>query len=502
MIYSIQNTIACIIVYSISMVCTLSLQAQKSKTYPEFSTVFPQNKVNRIEITIKASDWKKLTDQLTVKFGKMNKGRFPGPPQGMNPDSMFKRFSGDSIRMPRWGRDSFNRMAGPPPQFRGGRPPFPGNRPGPGGKMMGFPGFDSVKDIYVPANISFNGLTWKNTGFRFKGNSSLMMSSTRGIKKLPFRLNFSKYGDSIPEIKGRKFYGFKELTFSNNISDNSFLHEKIASDLFRETGLMAPHTAFYEVYIDCGEGLTYAGLYTCIEIVEDTMLKDQFGSEKGNCYKPEGSFAQGSFDKKSMKKKNNKKKEDYSDVQKLYEIINDQSRITNVSVWKSRLDSIFDIPVFIKWLAVNNTIQNWDTYGLMPHNYYLYNNPKTGKLTWIPWDNNEALNSGRFNELSVSLSEVSSDWPLIRYILDQPEYNEMYRRELSKFVHTIFNPTYVKDKIELYSHLIYPYASQEKKGYTFLSSPEAIIEGKNQLMKHIDNRFKLVSDYLNKMQTN
>jgi spore coat protein CotH len=31
----------------------------------------------------------------------------------------------------------------------------------------------------------------------------------------------------------------------------------------------------------------------------------------------------------------------------------------------------------------------------MTHNFYLYNNPETGKLTWIPWDNNESFTDGK-----------------------------------------------------------------------------------------------------------
>lgn len=477
-----------------------STELKNSKTPPDYSIVFPQNKVNRIDIKIKAEDWKKLTTTLSTKFGKFKRGFMPGPPPpGMFRDSINKSGRPDSLRMPPWDFDSTHRM--PPPPFRNGRPPMPGERMGPPNGMRPPAKFDTVPDIYVPATINFQGKQWNNTGFRFKGNSSLMMSWTQGIKKFPFRLNFSKYGDSIPEIKGQKFFGFQEMTFTNNISDNSFMHEKIANDLFHEAGMKVPHTAYYEVYIDYGEGLVYFGLYTTIEIIEDTMLKNQFGSQKGNCYKPDGqagSFAEGTFDKKSIKKKNNKKEADYSDVFKLYTVLNSNTRITNNKLWKTQLDSIFDIPVFIQWLAVNTTIQNWDTYGIMPHNYYLYNNPETNKLTWIPWDNNEALNSGRREELSLSLSNINNEWPLIRYILDQPEYLELYKSEINKFITYIFNPKLVKEKTDAYYALIYPYASTEKKGFTFLPSPQNIDEGKNELIRHTENRYRLAQEYLKK----
>jgi len=41
-------------------------------------------------------------------------------------------------------------------------------------------------------------------------------------------------------------------------------------------------------------------------------------------------------------------------------------------------------------VSKNNTMVNWDSYGVMAHNYYLYNDP-VRHLTWIPWDHNEAL---------------------------------------------------------------------------------------------------------------
>ncbi len=63
----------------------------------------------------------------------------------------------------------------------------------------------------------------------------------------------------------------------------------------------------------------------------------------------------------------------------------------------------------------------------MSHNYYLYNDPATGLLTWIPWDNNEAFKGGSMRTaLSMSLDEVNANWPLIRYLMDDPVYQASY----------------------------------------------------------------------------
>ena len=70
------------------------------------------------------------------------------------------------------------------------------------------------------------------------------------------------------------------------------MREKSAADLFRNFGVPAVRTAFYEVYIDEGTGTyQYYGVYTLTEIVFDTFLNDWFGSKSGNCYKPDGNGA-------------------------------------------------------------------------------------------------------------------------------------------------------------------------------------------------------------------
>ena len=87
----------------------------------------------------------------------------------------------------------------------------------------------------------------------------------------------------------------------------------------------------------------------------------------------------------------------------------------------------------MKYLAINTRIQNWYTYGRMTHNYFLYNDPDTELLTWIPRDNNEALQSvgqGRPLELDFSSLE-GSQWPLISYFYNDPE-NKHYMINLSK----------------------------------------------------------------------
>src|SRR3712207_7571114 len=51
--------------------------------------------------------------------------------------------------------------------------------------------------------------------------------------------------------------------------------EKLMADVLRDAGIPAARTAFYRVFIDFGSGLRYCGVYTAVEVVENTMIQTQ-----------------------------------------------------------------------------------------------------------------------------------------------------------------------------------------------------------------------------------
>jgi|WetSurMetagenome_2_1015567.scaffolds.fasta_scaffold46320_2 spore coat protein H len=424
----------------------------------DYSTIFPQNTVNLIEISMTASKWSSIRTNMKSLFG-----------------------------------NDFG-ISG-------------GGVSAPGGAGADFP--DTETD-YVDVLIKFNGRLWKNVGFRLKGNSSLQRAWSSGIYKLPFRLNFDKFEDKYPGTKNQHFYGFKELSFSPAFGDQSLIREKITPDIFRLAGIAAAQTAFYRVYIDFGSGSKYCGVYTAVEIPDDSMIDNQFGEEEGNIYKPESKFS--NFLQSEFEKKNNEIKADYSDVKVFISALTSTLRTSNPVQWRTKLEAAFNIHDFIKYLAVNNAIANWDSYGNMAHNFYLYNNSLL-KLTWIPWDHNEALsgstgitgtvNSGgsgmNHNPLSLSMNEVSSSWPLIRYLADDPIYLAEYKVDLKSFNNNVFTELAMNAIIDKYYSLISIYAigtEGEKTSYTYLTSNSSFTNAFSDLKKHITARKTLISGYV------
>ena len=368
---------------------------------------------------------------------------------------------------------------------------------GPGGGLV-----DTDEDpIFVPAEVFYNGIEWYRVGVRFKGNSSLQTSWQSGILKLAFKLDFDEFEDDYPQIDNQRFYGFKKLHLKNNYDDKSMLREKVAGDVFRNAGLAGSHTAFYTVYVDHGDGPQYFGLYTMVEDVEDTVLDSNFSDDDGNLYKPDGdaaSFAAGTYDEDEFVKKNNEDEADFTDVASLLSVLNDDSRTTDAETWRTNLDAVFDTDVFLKYLAANTVIQNWDTYGRMTHNYYLYNDSESGKLVWIPWDNNEALQLGKMGgSLPLDFSGLNaSEWPLIGYLYQDAVYKAQYDSYVQEIADNAFSVSNIQSQYSTYSSLIEPYATSEIDGYTFLNNSSDFQIAVNELNSHVVSRSTAVSNYL------
>jgi spore coat protein CotH len=410
---------------------------------PNFDEVFEDNTVKRLDLVITEARWQNMLDDMTNTYGAFGAGN--GGPGLVNTDE---------------------------------------------------------NPIFVPGEVFYEGKQWYRVGLRFKGNSSLQSSWKSGILKLSFKLDFDEFEDDYPQIDNQRFYGFKKLSLKNNYDDKSMMREKVATDVFRNAGLVASHTAFYTVYVDYGEGPKYFGVYTLVEEVDDTVLDTQFSDDDGNLYKPDGdaaSFASGTYDEDEYVKKTNEDDADFTDVSSLLSILHDGTRTTDASTWRANLDAILDTDVFLKYLAVNTVVQNWDTYGRMTHNYFLYNDPDTSKLTWIPWDNNEALQNGKMGgSHPLNFAGLSSSsWPLIGYLYQDDVYKAKYDVFVREVIDGAFNESTIQSLYSSYASLLESSATSEISGYTFLNNSAEFQTAVNQLKSHVTSRKVAAEDYLN-----
>lgn len=426
---------------------------------PNYDVVFPENKVNQITITISPEHWAAMQADMTEILGE------PGSRGG--------------------------------PGGRGGFAPPAGDQPPAGGGGGGGRGMNIANPMWVPGTIAFEGQTWTDVGVRYKGNSSLMSSWNAASGKLPFKLDFDQFEADHPAIKNQRFYGFKQLSLSNNWNDPSLMRETVTYDLLENAGLVAANTAFYEVSIDHGAGVESLGIYTMIEVIDDTVVQRAFEDDSGNIYEADGqgaSLAAGTREQieASFQKENNQDEADWSDIEKLYDVLHSDQRNADPAAWRASLEAVFDVDSFLKWLGLSAVLQHWDTYGGMTHNFYLYHDPQSGKLTWISWDHNLVLGAsagpggrnagqdgggrgfGRFGSTSLDKKDVEDDWPLIRFLLDDPVYYARYVGFMKTTTGDVFKAEALATKYQQLSRLLAPYAAKDGGAEAFATAVQEL----------------------------
>ena len=421
-------------------------------TNPAYPVVFSENEVNTLEITLGKTMWDSIGLDMKSRLGK-NFGE-QGPP------------------------------------------------------VIGAPGGGGAPDLvpgdprWVECTVRFNNKLWERVGFRLKGNSSLSGAWRSGIYKLPFKLQFDEYEDKYKEVTDQRFFGFKEFSMSPAYLDPSLMRDKLVSDIFRSYGVPAGRTAFYKIYIDFGEGLKYCGVYTLVEVIDDTLVKNWFGESEGNIYKPESNFT--TFNSKAFEKMNNVAANDYGDIQNAINALNAPNRKTDPDLWRKNLDNVFNTDLFLKYLAVNNTIVNWDVYGAIAHNHYTYTPANNKKVTWIPWDFNLSLTSNTgpglggsmFGRgLSFEMKEVGQQWPLIRFLADDPVYFSKYKEYVREFINSKFTPQKMNAILDKEVAMIEPSVAMELRPYSHLASFTAFKNEITKLKTHFTTRHNLAKEF-------
>ncbi len=423
---------------------------------PDYGRVFPQDRVTRLDLRVAAADWQHLVDDMTGLVGAFGAG--------------------------------VQAQAHAPELWQGA------------GRTTEEGGDDDVEllprtPVYVPATVSFDGLTFPSVGLRLNGNTTLVESWRAGVLKLPLRLNFDEFEDRDARVRDQTFFGFQNVSLVNSGSDGTLLRAKVALDLLRDAGVPSPVAAFTRVYLDRGDGPEYLGLYTMVEIPGRAMLRTRFGESGGNLYKPNGPGARWTtFVAEDFAKKSNEDEADWTDVRAAIAALH-ASR-ANAAAWRAGLEATLNVDGFLTWLAVNTLLGNDDTYGgLAPHNYYLYADPRQrDRLQWMPWDLDRAFGGASGDVPGAPVVDlfhdrVTAEWPLIRFLLDDPTYRARYRAHVEARLGSVLDAGAVTARLRQEHALIAPYVigpDGEHPGRTFLASPDAFDTALAQVVLYVE----------------
>jgi len=327
---------------------------------------------------------------------------------------------------------------------------------------------DIESKIEVNADAVVFGDRLANIGFRMRGQFSLRIS---GDKK-PWKINTDAY------VEGQEYHNLKQLMFINNIADPSMLQEKLVYDMMHAAGVPASHVCFVEIWIDFTDDdkpPIFWGVYTMIERVDLKFLASRFGQDNkgGNLYK--ASHAQrGPMDliyygdtiedyptqnaQYAYGKATNEEENDYSDIIRLAYVIDGVDHETPED-FAEELEKVFNVDGFLRYMAVMVTVSNWDFYPYTGNNFYLYNNPGTGKFEWIPWDLNWGDN-GQTPLFKLEGPGLVERAPLYDRVFEVERYRLKYAAYLDLLARNWFNGENITKEAQRYHNMIAPLISQ------------------------------------------
>jgi spore coat protein H len=309
------------------------------------------------------------------------------------------------------------------------------------------------------------GKTIKDVGLRYKGNASYMASS-RGLKR-NFKVRLDHYDDQL------RFQGQKSINLNAGAMDPTKLREALSFAVFRAAGVPAPRTTFALVTLSVPDkhDKELLGLYTVIEQVDKTFLKDRFKNGKGLLMKPErlrGLEYLGddwAKYKDRYQPKHEPSKEEAKRVIDFVKLLNK----ADDGQFAKEIDSYLDVDEFLRFVAVNALLVNLDSFLMLGHNFYIYLNPENNKLVFIPWDLDLSLAGfpmAGSTDQQLDLS-IMHPYPGQNKLLDRllaiREINEKYRKVLKELSTTCFSKERLLKDVEALEQAIKEPLARDKK---------------------------------------
>ncbi len=301
----------------------------------------------------------------------------------------------------------------------------------------------------------------ENVGFRLRGNTS------RGAHKKSFKISFNTFES------GQKFHGLEKMNLNGEHNDPSIMRSKLGWDMVRWAGLPGSRTNHVELYINT----QYRGLYLNVEHIDEEFVDKRMSDGNGNLYKclwPADLHYKGedpnlyaeyeNWGRQAYALKTNVAAYDYSDLAHFIDVLNNYTGTT----FRCELERVFDVENYLKMIAVDILMSNWDGPIINKNNFYLYNNPCTNQFTYLPYDldNTFGIDWWGIDWVDSDIyqwSELSEDYrPIYEKLMAVPEYKDRFTFYMEEMLEQFFNNTFMANYLNEKLALLSPYRMNDE----------------------------------------
>lgn len=196
-----------------------------------------------------------------------------------------------------------------------------------------------------------------------------------------FRTDFASqkpaFKVDLDAFEPRRFRGLDKLQLNNCVQDQTFVREYLTYTVFRRVGVPAPRVAWARVWVDD----VYFGLYTLVEPVDDDFLELWFGDGSGHLL--EGAYGPDFDPGEENAFEYDGGPSEVDGRATIAEVATLLSSSPRDEATYASLRALVDVDEWMTNLAVEAAVWHWDGYWT-ENNYYVYEDPGTGRLSIVP----------------------------------------------------------------------------------------------------------------------
>jgi len=328
---------------------------------------------------------------------------------------------------------------------------------------------------YHSATVEVDGNLIENAGVRQKGYSSNFFTNTT---KKPLKINFGIF------VEDQEYDGVEKINLANGQGDPAIIKDKINYDMMRHHGIPSPRVSHVKIYIQN----EYWGIYAIIEQIDKKYLKRNFADNDGNLWKNKGESELKWFgtnpNNYSFELQTNIDENDWTKFMDFIDFINNSA----IEEFENELEDIFDLDEYLRILAIDILTNNWDSYLQHGRNWYLYHEPKTDKMHWLPWDYNFAFDRRPNGYGDFDIIQTDPNKVLIHRIFQVPEFKTRYLSYVCEILEVNFTDERLESKLDAQLDLIDDDWNLATNNFFTLSDVQDAINGETWNGNPINNQ--------------
>jgi hypothetical protein len=292
-----------------------------------------------------------------------------------------------------------------------------------------------------PGAITVDGTHLAEVGLHKKGFFGSLNTAKPSLK-----VTFDEY------VPGQAYLGLDKLTLNNANQDPSYLRQCLTYEVFAAAGVRVPRCNFAHVRVNGAD----LGIYVDVETVNHDFTRRVYADGSGNLY--EGTLSDfrtdwvHTFDPKGD-----------ADGADLLPVV-DALAIADDTAMLAALDDHLDLDRFYTYWAMEVITAHWDGYANDKNNYYVYDDPTTGQLDFIPWGVDATFQPGRtfggFADATSGPNAVAASGALANRLFSIPSTRATFLARERALLASVWDEATMNAELDRMEALIAPVADQ------------------------------------------